>query len=90
MDIPLTLLKPLRPAYPRDAAQRGIEGWVDLSFLVNAEGKPVNVHVTGAEPRGVFDAAAVAAVQKARYRPLSATDPTVVREATLRVSFRMK
>ncbi len=88
-EIPLTLLQPVRPDYPRDAVQRGIEGWVDLAFLVNAEGRTVNVHVVGSEPRGVFDKAAVAAVQRARYRPLSSTDPTVVREAALRVSFRM-
>jgi TonB family protein len=85
----LVLLQPLRPDYPRDAVQKGVEGWVELSFVVTASGKPVDVRATGASPAGVFDKAAIAALQRARYRPLSTTDESVTRQASLRVSFRL-
>ena len=85
----LVLLQPLKPEYPRDAALKGVEGWVELSFIVTASGKPINVRATGASPAGVFDKAAVAALQRARYRPLSTTDESVTRQASLRVSFRL-
>ena len=83
------MLQPLRPEYPRDAVQKGVEGWVELSFIVTASGKPINIRATGASPAGVFDKAAVAALQRARYRPLSTTDESVTRQANLRVSFRL-
>jgi protein TonB len=85
----LVLMQPLRPEYPRDAVQKGVEGWVELSFVVTAAGKPIDVHVTGASPAGVFDKAAVAALQRARYRPWPVTDDSAFRQATVRVSFRL-
>ena len=85
----LVLLQPLRPEYPRDAALKGVEGWVELNFIVTASGKPINVRATSASPAGVFDKAAVAAMQRARYQPLSTTDESVSRQASLRVSFRL-
>lgn len=85
----LVLLQPLRPEYPRDAALKGVEGWVELSFIVTASGKPINVRASGSSPAGVFDKAAVAALQRARYQPLSTTDDSVSRQASLRVSFRL-
>ena len=85
----LVLQKPLQPQYPQDAALKGVEGWVELSFVVAADGKPTNVHVTNAAPAGVFDKAAVFAMQRARYEPLSKTDPSLSRQASVRVSFRL-
>ncbi len=85
----LVLLQPLRPEYPREAALKGVEGWVELGFIVTADGKPAKVRVTNASPAGVFDKAAVAAMQHARYQPLSTTDRSVSRQAGVRVSFRL-
>jgi TonB family protein len=55
------------PQYPAAAAARGTAGHVDVEFTVTPQGTVENVHVTGAQPRRVFDAAAIAAVARRRY-----------------------
>ncbi|MEC8442790.1 MAG: TonB family protein [Pseudomonadota bacterium] len=57
------------PAYPRRAAQRGIEGYVVVEFSVSALGTVTNPMVLEAEPPGVFDKAALDAVKKFKYKP---------------------
>lgn len=57
------------PAYPQRAAARGIEGWVDVEFTVGADGRPREVSVVNANPRGVFDQAVLDAVAAWRYAP---------------------
>lgn len=57
------------PTYPRAAASRGIEGWVQLSFTVTRHGTVENAVVIAAEPNGVFDSAALNAIRKFRYKP---------------------
>ncbi len=57
------------PAYPRRAAQRGIEGYVVVEFTVSSLGAVVNPVVLEAEPPGVFDQAALDAVKKFKYKP---------------------
>jgi TonB family protein len=55
------------PNYPRNAAARRLAGWVDVSFTVEASGRTRDVQVAGAEPAGVFEEAAVAAVRRWRF-----------------------
>ena len=55
--------------YPSQAIARGIEGWVDLEFVVDRNGQPRNLAVVQASPPGRFDAAALAAVAQYRYVP---------------------
>ncbi len=57
------------PVYPRRALSRGIEGWVLLKFTVTENGSVVNPEVVDAEPAGVFDRAAMAAVERFKYKP---------------------
>lgn len=57
------------PVYPRRAAARGIEGYVDLAFDVSATGATKNIRITAAEPAGVFEKSAVAAITRYKYRP---------------------
>lgn len=57
------------PAYPRRAAQRGIEGYVVVEFTVTSLGTVTNPVVLEAEPPGVFDKAALDAVKKFKYKP---------------------
>ena len=59
----------IEPSYPRQAAKNGVEGWVLVRFAVTAKGFTDNVKAVAAEPAGVFDAAAVAAVAQWRYAP---------------------
>jgi protein TonB len=57
------------PAYPRRAAQRGLEGYVVVEFTVTSLGTVTNPIVLEAEPPGVFDKAALDAVKKFKYKP---------------------
>jgi periplasmic protein TonB len=59
----------ISPAYPVDAAMRGIEGWVEVEFLVRLDGTTSEIRIVGAEPRNVFNAAAIAAVQRWSFQP---------------------
>lgn len=59
----------LAPEYPRHALSRGIEGFVDIEYDVTAYGATSNLRVLHAEPEGVFERAALAAVAKWKFRP---------------------
>jgi TonB family protein len=58
------------PAYPQGPLYNGIMGFVVLEFDVDTHGTPQNVEVLYGTPQGVFDSAAVAAIQRWRYRPM--------------------
>lgn len=62
-----SLLLAVNPQYPAPAASRGIEGFVEVSFAVTALGRVENATVAGAEPPGVFEQAALAAISRWRY-----------------------
>ncbi len=57
------------PVYPPSAERRGIEGWVKVAFTIAEDGTVVDPRVVGADPRGVFDRAALRAISKWRYQP---------------------
>jgi protein TonB len=59
----------VEPIYPRQAAERQVEGWVTMQFDIGPSGSVQNVRVIGEEPKGVFGPAAVAAVKKWKYKP---------------------
>jgi TonB family protein len=65
----LTLLKTVQPAYPIKAQNKKMEGWVDLEFTVSETGKVQDVTVRATSVPGVFEDAAVKAVNQWRYRP---------------------
>jgi protein TonB len=88
-DLPLKLLRPVAPQYPVDAATRGTEGWVDLSFTVLANGRTGNIQVTDSSPRKVFDRAAMDAISAARYEPIPKDQAQVTRATKLRLTFKL-
>ena len=61
------LVKQVAPEYPRGAERRNLEGTVDLAFEVDGNGRVANVEVTGASMPGVFDSAAVEALEQWRF-----------------------
>jgi TonB family protein len=75
--------------YPSQAIARGIEGWVDLEFVVDRTGQPRNLAVVQASPPGRFDAAALAAVAQYRYVPFERDSRVYERLLRLRVRFQM-
>jgi protein TonB len=79
----------VEPQYPMQAAQRGIEGWVELEFTINKAGGVKNVRVTRAKPRRVFDKAAITAVRKWKYNPRVENGVAVERAQQVRLAFRL-
>jgi TonB family protein len=73
------------PQYP--AAASGTDGFVELSFAVTALGLVENASVTAAEPRGVFEQAALAAVARWRYSAEEGREPVTL---THRFDFKSK
>ena len=61
-------VKIVAPEYPRGAERRKIEGSVVVEFTILEDGSTLNPTVVEAEPAGVFDAAAIQAVQKWKYK----------------------
>ncbi|MEM6747247.1 MAG: energy transducer TonB [Pseudomonadota bacterium] len=61
------LLKAVPPDYPRAAERREIEGYVIVSIDVDAEGKVTAVSVVESDNPGIFDSAAVRAVERWKF-----------------------
>jgi protein TonB len=66
----LTRLNKLDVQYPARALQSNIEGWVELSYTVGADGNVSNIKVLNATPARTFEASATRAVSHLRYQPV--------------------
>jgi protein TonB len=80
---PLKMTRPPRPKYP--ASAKGVEGWVRVEFYVTPEGRTERVRVLSSEPAGMFDAAAISAMEGARFEEFESTDS---RLAVQRIVFK--
>jgi len=76
--------------YPATAVRRGIEGWVDLEYVVDREGRTRDVRVVDASPSGVFEEAALAAVTQYEYQPFVRDGRVYERRVKLRVRFNFQ
>jgi protein TonB len=80
----------VNPQYPPRAAERGIEGWVELRFTISAAGKVIDAEVTRSHPGNVFDRAALRAVRKWKYNPKVEDGEPVARPGvTVRLEFEL-
>jgi protein TonB len=60
-------LSTARPQIPEWAFKRGIEGWVECSFVVLPNGHVRDVKIVDAQPKGVFEAAAIESISNWIY-----------------------
>lgn len=79
----------IQPDYPIQARQKGIEGWVDVKFDVGADGSVRNPVVVDADPKQIFDRAAVQAVKGWKYSP-KIEDGRAVERRGFKVRIRFK
>ncbi|MDP9009562.1 MAG: TonB family protein [Pseudomonadota bacterium] len=85
----LTLLKTVQPVYPIKAQNSKMEGWVDVEFTVSETGKVQDVAVRAASMPGVFEDAAVKAVNQWRYRPILRDAKPVPVRTQIRLRFAL-
>lgn len=67
MPVPTMLVQPV---YPAGAANKGIEGYVDVQFDVAASGATDNIVVIAAVPPDVFNRETVKAVKRWKFNPV--------------------
>ena len=87
---PLQLISGAGPIYPAQAKAQGLQGDVVVRYNVTAQGMVVDAEVISSEPPGVFDAAALDAVNSWRFNaPVvdGVAQPSEGRQST--VSFRL-
>jgi periplasmic protein TonB len=79
----------IRVNYPANALRNNLEGWVDVAFTVNADGSVGNVQVLGAQPRHVFDSAAIEAIRRAKFSPALRDGVAVESQQHQRIQFSL-
>jgi periplasmic protein TonB len=84
--IPISII---RPRYPANALRNSQEGWVDVQYTVNTDGSVSNIAVVSAEPRHVFDSAAVDALRRAKFSPALRDGTAVVSQQQKRIEFKL-
>jgi protein TonB len=65
-----TPLVRVNPVYPSRALQRGVEGWVEIEFTIDASGGVSNPRVLDAKPPVTFNRAALRAIERWKYEPM--------------------
>jgi len=78
------------PVYPPAAFRQGVAGWVEVEYTVNERGTTTDVAVVAAEPRGVFDEAAVVAVSGWKYRPRVVNGRPVAQRTSVTLQFNVE
>jgi len=82
-------LQRIAPQYPRKAASEGIEGYVKLQFIVNSDGSVREAKVVEAKPRGIFDAAAIAAALRWKFKPKVVDGKPVEQKGVQTIDFNL-
>ena len=82
-------LQRIPPQYPRDAARNGITGWVQLEVLVNPDGTVRSARVLEAQPKGLFEASAVQAVLRWKFKPKVVNGQPVQQKGAQKIEFNL-
>ena len=87
---PMQLVSGSGPTYPAEAKAERIEGAVVVRYGVSVDGRVINARVESAEPEGIFEEAALAAVRSWRYNPaLRDGEPVAVDNVLSTVRFEL-
>ena len=80
----------INPVYPRDAAMRGIEGWVKLEFTITEVGTVKSPKVLESDPPRIFNREAIRAILKWKFKPRVVDGVAVERQATQTIDFNLE
>lgn len=73
-----------RAKYPRRAKLKKIEGYVQLVFDIDTKGNVSNIQVVEAKPKDIFNASAVKAMQRYKFKEMKEQ-----RTATMKFNYRL-
>ncbi|MCP4863341.1 MAG: energy transducer TonB [Alteromonas sp.] len=85
-----TQTKRVNPQYPISAAKDGLSGCVNLSFVVNNEGRVTEQQVTDSFPKGVFEKKAIEALKRWRWKPTTANPDNQPARSTVQLDFMVQ
>lgn len=79
------------PTYPRRARQLGIQGYIVMSFSVNADGTVADIAVQEANPAKAFVRAATRAVESLEFPPCMTNGlATKVTDVSIKYDFNLE
>lgn len=81
------MIKP--PKFPRNAIVNGIQGGVTFMLTVSKEGKPADIKIVESVPAGVFDAAAMTAINHWVFKP-KMVEGSAVKQENMRYTMEFK
>ena len=86
------VLQIVEPKYPPRARDLQLEGWVELSFVVDETGRLQNLKVSNEEPAAVFTDAAIEAIGQWRFQPAqdTASGASVASNFSVRLDFSLQ
>ncbi len=82
----LTVRSYVPPEYPAVALRRGLEGWVDVAFVLSREGETMSVEAID-ESNSIFRGAATRAVEQWEFEPHVIHERVVEQHAQTRIRF---
>ena len=80
----------IAPQYPRNAARDGITGWVEFEVTINPDGTVRSAKPIKAQPRGVFESAAMQAIMKWKFKPKVVDGKGVESKGIQKIEFNME
>jgi protein TonB len=80
----------IQPQYPRNAARDRIEGWVEFKITINPDGTVKSATPIKAQPRGVFESAAMQAILKWKFKPKVVDGKGVEATGIQKLEFKME
>lgn len=86
----LTRTRYVAPKFPRTAQRRNQSGWVDVVFTVAMDGSVKDLEIKESTPEGVFDNAALRAVEKWEFEPVIENGVLVEKRAGVRMMFAIE
>ena len=80
----------IQPQYPRQALRDGIAGFVVFDLVINPDGTVKTARPIKSQPRGVFEAAAMQAIMKWKFRPKVEDGKPVEARGTQQIDFALE
>lgn len=67
-DAAAVVTRQVSPTYPVAQKDKGVDGCVVVSFVIDAEGRPGEIQVVDSQPKGAFDKATLKAFRQWRFQ----------------------